>query len=121
MSDCQKIIVLSGQSFDKKDNFNYCKLSIIKVNIAQNFQKTSPITSTFLQLKCIVRLFVNPAHVFKKGSKHDKENYRPIIFISIICRLLERIIKNEIVKYLDTNAPFSNDQYDFRAKLSCVT
>ena len=59
--------------------------------------------------------------VFKKGSKHDKENYRPISLTSVICRLLERIIKNEIVKHLDANELFSNDQYGFRAKRSCVT
>ena len=59
--------------------------------------------------------------VFKKGSKHEKENYRPISLTSIICRLLERIIKNEIVKHLDANEFFSNDQYGFRAKRSCVT
>ena len=38
-----------------------------------------------------------------------------------ICGLLERIIKNEIVKHLDANELFSNDQYGFRAKRSCVT
>ena len=59
--------------------------------------------------------------VFKKGSKHEKENYRPISLTSIICLLLERIIKNEIVKHLDANDLFSNDQYGFRAKRSCVT
>lgn len=59
--------------------------------------------------------------VFKKGSKHDKENYRPISLTSIICRLLERIIKKEIVKHLDANELFPNDQYGFRAKRSCVT
>ena len=59
--------------------------------------------------------------VFKKGSKHDKENYRPISLTSIICRLLERIIKKEIVKHLDANELFPNDKYGFRAKRSCVT
>ena len=38
--------------------------------------------------------------LFKKGSKRKCENYRPISLTSIVCKLLESIVKDEIVKYL---------------------
>ncbi len=61
---------------------------------------------------------VSPIH--KKGNKHVKENYRPISLTSIVCRVMERIIKNSIVKHLDKNKHFSPDQFGFRCKRSCV-
>ncbi len=62
----------------------------------------------------------NVSPVFKKGNKHEKENYRPISLTSVVCRLLETIIKNTIVSYLDENSLFSSEQFGFRRKRSCV-
>ena len=61
---------------------------------------------------------VTPVH--KKGSKHSKENYRPISLTSIVCRVMERILKNKIVDHLERNDLLSNEQYGFRSKRSCV-
>ena len=61
---------------------------------------------------------VTPVH--KKGSKHSKESYRPIGLTSIVCRVMERILKNKIVDHLERNDLLSNEQYGFRSKRSCV-
>ena len=42
--------------------------------------------------------------LFKKGSKNKSENYRPVSLTSVICKLLERLIKDHMV-FLST--PFS--------------
>ena len=60
--------------------------------------------------------------IFKnKGSKHDPCNYRPISLTSIVCRILESIVKYSIIEYLEINSILTNKQFGFlerRAK-SC--
>ena len=36
---------------------------------------------------------VNIIPLFKKGSRNKSENYRPVSLTSVICKLLERLIK----------------------------
>ena len=52
--------------------------------------------------------------IFKKGSRTDALNYRPISLTSICCKLLERIITDEIYNYLEENNLFSPHQFGFR-------
>lgn len=64
------------------------------------------------------------AHVkplFKKGSKKDISNYRPVSLTSICCKLLERIIKADMTKYLEENKFIVRNQHGFRSGRSCVT
>ena len=35
--------------------------------------------------------------LFKKGSRNKSENYRPVSLTSVICKLLERLIKDHLV------------------------
>ena len=57
---------------------------------------------------------------FKKGSKHDPCNYRPISLTSIPCKILEAIVREEIMDHLSTHQLLSPDQYGFRPKRSCA-
>ena len=50
---------------------------------------------------------------YKKGSKLDASNYRPISITCIICKLLESIIRDHIVKYFTINKLFNINQYGF--------
>ena len=43
----------------------------------------------------------NVIPIFKKGSKRDTANYRPISLTSHIGKLLERIIRDHIMRHLD--------------------
>ena len=36
------------------------------------------------------------APLFKKGSRNRPENYRPVSLTSVICKLLERLIKDQM-------------------------
>ena len=61
--------------------------------------------------------YVTPIH--KKGSQSTASNYRPISLTSIPCRILERLLKNHIVEYLDTNKVIRDSQFGFRKGRSC--
>ena len=49
-----------------------------------------------------------------KGSKLNVENYRPISFINVFCKLMETLICTKIVKFLDANNLISLSQSGFR-------
>ena len=42
----------------------------------------------------------NVTALFKKGSKSASQNYRPVSLTSVICKQMESIIKDEIIKHL---------------------
>ena len=55
---------------------------------------------------------VTPIH--KKGSKADPGNYRGVSLTSVIGKLMERMVKEEIDKYVEGNELMSNTQHGFR-------
>jgi hypothetical protein len=40
------------------------------------------------------------APIHKTGAEHDMENYRPISVISIIAKIMEKLIHNQLYDYL---------------------
>ncbi|KAK3871258.1 hypothetical protein Pcinc_023584 [Petrolisthes cinctipes] len=52
--------------------------------------------------------------IFKKGSRSDALNYRPISLTSVCCKTLEKIVVKHIYDYLEQNYILTDDQYDFR-------
>ena len=63
----------------------------------------------------------NVSPIFKKGSKVSPGNYQPISLTSISCKILETIIKDNIVKHLDNNSLIGNTQHGFVKGRSCTT
>ena len=57
----------------------------------------------------------------KKGLLTDTGNYRPISLTSIPGRVLESIIKDSVVNFLETNNLINTSQHGFRQGRSCVT
>ena len=55
----------------------------------------------------------NVVPIFKKCSKGDKNNYRPVSLTSILGKLLESIIKDPVQKFLDENKLIYSSQYVF--------
>ena len=43
----------------------------------------------------------NITALFKKGSKSESQNYRPVSLTYVICKQMESIIKDEIIKHLN--------------------
>ena len=63
--------------------------------------------------------YVTP--VFKKGDQTDAANYRPISITSHIIKVFERVIRKQLVSYMENNNLLSNKQHGFRKKRSCLT
>ena len=59
--------------------------------------------------------------LFKKGKRSDAQNYRPVSLTSIPCKILETIIKEEIISHLDKFALINDSQHGFLAGKSCLT
>lgn len=55
--------------------------------------------------------FISP--LFKKGSKLVERNYRPVSITSIPCKILEKIVKNRIYDFKDSQNLFCVQQHDF--------
>ena len=63
----------------------------------------------------------NVVAIFKKGTKSDPGNYRPVSLTCIISKVLESLIRDEIVKYMTENELYSTCQHGFRQNKSCIT
>ena len=63
----------------------------------------------------------NVTPIFKKGSKGDPGNYRPVSLTSIPCRIMESCIRDSIVDHLEVNGLINPSQHGFMRKKSCTT
>ena len=63
----------------------------------------------------------NVTAIFKKGAKWDPANYRPVSLTSQIGKIMERMIKEDIVHFLESNKLIKDSQHGFRNKRSCLT
>jgi exonuclease III len=59
--------------------------------------------------------------IFKKGSKNNIENYRPIAQLPSLSKILEKIVYNELVNHLEKNRILSPSQFGFRKGMSTGT
>jgi len=55
--------------------------------------------------------------IHKSGDKTDFLNYRPISLVGIIAKILEKIIKNQLLEYLESDKIIFEGQYGFRRNL----
>ena len=62
---------------------------------------------------------VNAIH--KKGLKSASENYRPISMTSLICKLMESIVRDQIVEYEMENNLISKSQHGFVPDRNCMS
>jgi hypothetical protein len=60
----------------------------------------------------------NVCAIHKKGVTCDPNNYRPISLTVIACRVMERIIANNLLNYLCTHKLISKEQHGFLARHS---
>jgi hypothetical protein len=63
----------------------------------------------------------NVTSIFKKGDRTSPANYRPISLTSIICRLMESILRDVILDHLKLHNLIRPSQHGFMPKRSCVT
>ena len=65
----------------------------------------------------------NKHHIplFKKGSRNTSEFNRPMSLASVICKLLDRLIKDHMVDFLVRHKLLKSSQHGFLKARSCLT
>ena len=58
--------------------------------------------------------------IFKSGDKHLFNNYRPISILPAFSKILEKIVANKLMKFLETYKLLYKHQYGFRPKHSTI-
>ena len=59
--------------------------------------------------------------LFKKGSRKKPENYRPVSLTSVVCKLLETLIRDHMVEFLAKLKLINTSQHGFLKARSCLT
>ena len=59
--------------------------------------------------------------IFKKGSKSDPGNYRPVSLTCILCKVLESVVRDAVVTHFEDHKLYAECQHGFRRKRSCVS
>jgi len=63
----------------------------------------------------------NITSIFKKGSRSCPANYRPVSLTSILCKVMEGLIREVMMQYLVSNNLLASQQHGFVPKKACVT
>jgi hypothetical protein len=57
--------------------------------------------------------YVQISAIFKKGNKSQAKIYRPVSLTSVVCKIMEKLIRLHIINHMKANKLFSNKQYGF--------
>ena len=63
----------------------------------------------------------NVTPIFKSGTKMTPGNYRPVSLTCILCKIMESIVRDNIVAHLNMHALIRSTQHGFTAGKSCQT
>ena len=56
--------------------------------------------------------------IYKKDDAEEFSNYRPVSILPCFSKILERLVFNRCIQYIDTHNILNKQQYDFRANHS---
>ena len=59
--------------------------------------------------------------IFKNGDKKKIKNYRPVCSLSPLSKIIEKVINNRMVDFLDDHEIISKTQFGFRKKMGTET
>ena len=59
--------------------------------------------------------------VFKSGDKSLPSNYRPISLTSVLSKVIEKIIRKQVLTFLSLRGYLNNTQHGFRSGRSCLS
>ena len=63
----------------------------------------------------------NITPLFKKGSRNKSENYTPVSLTSVVCKLLETLIRDHMVEFLVKHKLINTYQHGILKARSCLT
>ena len=89
-------------------------------------QLAEPLAYLFNQSMCEGKLpdiwkDANVTPLYKKGPKNLPSNYRPVSLTCVLCKIMESVIRDHVVKYLQNNNLLSDFQHGFISQRSCTT
>ena len=61
----------------------------------------------------------NVVSILKKGSRCKAENYRPISLTSVVCKLLESLLRDHMIDFLEKHNLLKDTQHGFLKGRSC--
>ena len=59
--------------------------------------------------------------IHKNGPKNLASNYHPVSITSVICKMMESIIRDHIFVHMSDNNLFANEQHGFVPRRECMT
>ena len=59
----------------------------------------------------------NITPIYKKGSKAEAGNYRPVSLTSICCKIMESVIRDDLVEHLTSNNNNTESDLDLNAPI----
>ena len=65
--------------------------------------------------------WANVCPIYKKGTKGDPGNYRPVSLTCVLCKVMESLIRDVIVKHLSEQSLIRASQHGFMSGRSTVT
>ena len=90
--------------------------------LKDSMNEISPILSKIIN-KCIQQGYfpqelksgcITPIH--KNGDKTSIKNYRPVCSLSSLSKIIEKVVYNRMMKFIDKNQILSSKQFGFRKK-----
>ena len=117
---------------------SYKEVEDVIDDLKENGNKAHTISTTVLQnckhiiipLLChLIYLFVQQGYfpenlklgcitpIFKKGDRDKVNNYRPVCSLSPLSKIIEKVVNNRMVEYLNKFNLFSKTQYGFRKNM----
>ena len=119
--ECMSDIKFAAQGVKKQlQNIKINKASGPDLIPARILREASSEVAVFGTLPSAWKL-ANVCAIFKKGSKADPKNYRPVSLTSLTSKVMEHIVYCHISRHLSANHIISPHQHGFQRGLSCET
>ena len=107
----------------KSEGFDKISIEIIKKNIHNLKTSIKEIINKTIQTGKIAdkMKITKITPVYKDGDPSDCSNYRPICLLPIINKILEKIVNEQLMNYLEQNNLLCSHQFGFRQKSNTDT
>ena len=102
---------------------DHCHPRIFKELIDEILIPLQIIFNQSINTSCVPNLWkqANITPIHKKGARNKPQNFRPVSLTSILCKLLESCLRDQLLEHMKSNKLFSNDQHGFLPNRSCIT
>ena len=59
--------------------------------------------------------------LLKKGDQKEKKNYRPVSCLAAASKVLEKVVCDQLTKFMEVNKLLPDSQHGFRKEISTMT